>query len=202
MPIPAPTQDVCFTIVDVAYGRDDTSTTRIQRKQDTYPSLVSLLRHQGWSAHGAEYGTSSFAPPKRATAANTADEDSTTIRHASDNTSHSNGPVWPPTSSGPGGPSTPGPAGPSTSGPVWPSAAGPEGPPRTHIGVISLGIAGSVYTSTKNTLLQLGLRKAETSSLLAALSLLSINRTHELLRTRRRMDQHSEQKSLPGGGAG
>jgi hypothetical protein len=67
--------------------------------------------------------------------------------------------------------------------------AGPAWHDFTHIGVISLGSAGSVYTSTLSTLLRLGISKPGATAFLARLSALSIARTHDILRTRRRMDQ-------------
>jgi hypothetical protein len=62
MPPPSPSRSVSFTIVDVAYGRGDTSTNLFKRKQNIYPNLVLLLRQQGWTAHGTSFGTSVFDP--------------------------------------------------------------------------------------------------------------------------------------------
>jgi hypothetical protein len=62
MPPPSPSRSVSFTIVDVAYGRGDTSTNRIKRKQNIYPNLVLLLQQQGWTAHGTSFGTSVYDP--------------------------------------------------------------------------------------------------------------------------------------------
>jgi hypothetical protein len=63
--------------------------------------------------------------------------------------------------------------------------------PLSHIGVLYFGIAGSVYLSTQNTLIQLGLGRQEADTLLASLSALAIDHTHRILRSRRKLDAAS-----------
>jgi hypothetical protein len=61
-PVPsrADFKNISFTIIDVAYGRGDTSTTRITTKQRKYAPLVGNLRAAGFTVHGAQLGSSLF----------------------------------------------------------------------------------------------------------------------------------------------
>ncbi len=56
------------------------------------------------------------------------------------------------------------------------------------IGVISLGITGEVYTSTKHVLTRLGVTGKANASLLKQLSFLAIEHTHKILRQRWQLD--------------
>ena len=65
-----------------------------------------------------------------------------------------------------------------------------------HIGVLYLGIAGSVYCSSQCSLMQLGLDTKSADALLARLSVLAITHTHAILKTRRRLDIVARQNGV------
>ncbi len=55
----------CARVVgDIAYGRGDTSTARITRKQRKYAPLVVALRAAGFTVHGTQLGSSLFPDAK------------------------------------------------------------------------------------------------------------------------------------------
>jgi hypothetical protein len=59
-PTPADFKNISFTIIDVAYGRGDTSTARITKKQRYYAQLVADLRAAGFTVHGTALGSGLF----------------------------------------------------------------------------------------------------------------------------------------------
>jgi hypothetical protein len=59
-PTRADFKNISFTIIDIAYGRGDTSTARITRKQRKYAPLVVALRAAGFTVHGTQLGSSLF----------------------------------------------------------------------------------------------------------------------------------------------
>jgi hypothetical protein len=63
-----------------------------------------------------------------------------------------------------------------------------EAPPATDVGVLSFGVTGEIYRSTKTCLSALGIQGAEATSLLTKIHYAIINDTCSILSTRQRMD--------------
>ena len=175
-PIPRTRAQFCtieFSILDVTYGRGDTSTERIKRKQIKYQRLILQLRARGFIAHGTQFGTSLYPVPPPEPEPSAA---ATPSPAAPSTTSH-----LPPATSRPP---------PATSRRPPATRLPPSATLESNIAVISLGITGELYDSIHNILAHFTQLKPRTvAPLLLKLHVHAIKHTTLILRQRRYLDK-------------